>query len=203
VTRTVAIGMALWLLACGGAQSTAPSGERPPDPLSTVTPQELFQRGLAAASWNDFVRAEEYISAAIQRGWESPDAMPALISVCLQSGRYAAALNYAEPYLASHPDNWSLRMLVASVQLALNQTGEAERQLDRVLAVRAEEPFALYLMALIQRDRRGDMRAAISFFERYLAADPQGRHSNEARAAVEDLRLARRTEAPSTEAEAP
>lgn len=167
--------------ACGGGQNDArPDG----DPLDSVTAAQLYERGLALASASDYIRAEQYLSAAIERGFPEEHAIPALMHVCVQADRLVAALEYAEPYLEQNPDEWSLRMLVASIHLGLHHDEEAREQLERVVEDAPEEPHAHYLLGVLHRDRLSDMDRARAHFRRYLALAPEGTHRDEARSAL-------------------
>jgi tetratricopeptide (TPR) repeat protein len=174
---------ALFLLGCGA--QAHPSSSENTDPLANVSAEELFQRGVRIGEAGDFIRAEQYIAAAIERGYPEGAAMPALMRVCVESSRLTAALAYAEPYLARHPGEWSLRLLVASIKMGLEQHEQARDELLRVIEDAPEEPpQAHYFLGVLLRDQLGDMEAARVHFRRYLALAPDGNHRDEARAAL-------------------
>lgn len=175
-------GLVAGLGGCGGAQSdAAPDG----DPLDTVTGEQLYERGVRLAGGGDYIRAEQYLAAAIERGFPEERAIPALMHVCVQADRLVAALGYAEPYLEQHPTEWSLRMLVASIHLGLGHDEQAGEQLERVIRDAPEEaPQAHYLLGVLHRDRLEDVEGARAHFRRYLALAPEGDHREEARAAL-------------------
>jgi tetratricopeptide (TPR) repeat protein len=171
--------LAFALAGCGA--SSAPATEHPTDPLDSVSAEELYQRGLAAGQAGDFVRAEQYLAAAIDRGIPEEQAMPPLIEACVQSSRLAAALGHAEPYLTQHPAQWSLRLLVASIHMALGHHEHARDELQRVLQDAPEEPpTAHYFLGVLLRDDLDDIEAAREHFRRYLALAPEGPHHEEA-----------------------
>lgn len=175
--------MSLLLLGCGAAATSAASGTT--DPLDSVSAEELYRRGVVLGRAGDFVRAEQYIVAAIDRGFPEQEAMPALMAACVQSSRLSAALGYAEPYLARHPSEWSLRLLVASIHMGLDAHDRARDELTRVLADAPEEPpEAHYFLGVLYRDELADMERAREHFRRYLALAPEGTHREEARAAL-------------------
>jgi tetratricopeptide (TPR) repeat protein len=171
-------GLALVVAGCG-----APSAPRPPppDPLDTIEAAELFSRGLRLGDAGDFARAEQYIAAAIDRGYPEERAMPALMAACVQASRLSAALAYAEPYLARHPGAWALRLLVASVHMGLRQPERARDELERVLRDAPEEPpEAHYFLGVLHRDALPEPGRAERHFRRYLELAPQGSHRDEA-----------------------
>ena len=111
--------------------------------------------------------------------------MPALMQVCVQGQRLVAALGYAEPYLARHPDNWTLRMLVASIHMGLENHEQARDQLTRVIETAPEEPpQAHYFLGVLYRDSLADNERAAEHFRRYLALAPDGEHREEAAAGL-------------------
>ncbi|HEY8431529.1 MAG TPA: hypothetical protein VIL20_24280, partial [Sandaracinaceae bacterium] len=112
------LALALLAAACGGAARQG--GAPPPDPLETVTAEQLYAQGVSLGRSGDYVRAEQYLVAAIDRGYPEERALPALMAVCVEASRLTAALAYAEPFLARHPTHWPLRLLVASIHMGLD-----------------------------------------------------------------------------------
>jgi predicted Zn-dependent protease len=169
-----------------------------PDPLDTVSAQELFDRGVQLVADEDYVRAEQYLVAAMERGHPEDAVMPPLLASCVQSSRLSAALRYAEPYLDRHPEAWSLRLLVATIHMGLGDAPRARDHLVRITVDRPDEPSAHYMLAVLSRDALGDADGALLHFQRYAELAPEGEHAEEARAAVahpESLRTARAGEA--------
>jgi len=188
VRRRFILALALSLSACGGAQTggddAAEEGEVD-DPLLSIEAQELYRRGRLLYSAGDFIRAEQYLAAAIDRGFPEEQAMPALLQACVDASRLVAALQYAEPFLAQHPENWSLRLLVASIHMGLEHHQRARDELQRVLRDAPDEPpQAHYFLGVLYRDRLDDEDAAAEHFRRYLALAPDGDHREEAQAGL-------------------
>lgn len=203
--------IAVWLTFAIGCGAQSPSGGSASnaDPLDDVTGEELYRRGRLLAASGDFIRAEQYIAAAITRGFPEDEAMPALMQVCIEGSRLSAALSYAEPYLASHPGQWSLRMLVASIHMGLAHDERAREELERVIQDAADDaPQAHYFLGVLFRDRLADAERAAEHFGRYLALAPEGEHIEEARAGLprsppDPSALPRRVEMPPEPTEAP
>ncbi len=190
------LGLSLASVGCGAA---SPGDQRAasPDPLDTVSAEELYRRGVLLVQSGDSVRAEQYIAAAIDRGFSEETAMPALMHACVSSSRLSAALTYAEPYLLRHPSNWPLRLLVASLHMGLAQHERARSELERVLRDAPDEPpEAHYFLGVLLRDELDDLEGARGHFRRYLAIAPQGDHRDEALAALpeEERGIPRRME---------
>jgi len=176
--------------ACGHARPQAENEGPPPvDPVNDVEAEELFRQGIGMANGGDLTRAEQYIGAAMVRGYPKERALPALIRVCVAASRLRVAIGYAEPYLDEHPTDYSLRLVVASLYLGLDEPVKARRHLEQVLAHQPEESEAHYLMALLMRDEVGDPTAAERHFARYLEIDPEGAHHEEAAHALTTIRI--------------
>lgn len=170
-----------------GCATTGQNKTPPPprtDPLQTVSAQTLFTHGQLQAQQGDLVRAEQYFLAAQTKGYPESQVVPRLIEVCLVASRYRAALQYAEPYLEKHPDDHQLRTVTGAIYLALGQPKKASDILQNVITQGDEQPFALYLLAVIARDSEHDGRAAKDLFLRYLEKDPHGKHAAEANAFI-------------------
>lgn len=184
--HSVTIALALiGALGCG-ATSSAPRASAP-DPLDTISAEELFERGVRLGRAGDFIRAEQYIAAAVERGFPEERAMPALMAACVQASRLSAALGYAEPYLARHPTQWSLRLLVASIHMGLRAHDRARDELQRVLRDAPEEPAeAHYFLGVLHRDALDGMDTARAHFRRYLELAPDGAHRDEAVSTLPD-----------------
>ncbi|MBX3273121.1 MAG: hypothetical protein KF729_22850 [Sandaracinaceae bacterium] len=176
--------LALALGACGGATSSE-AADGSLDPLDSISAEELYRRGRLLSGGGDYIRAEQYLAAAIARGFPEEQAMPALLAACVEGSRLVSALQYAEPYLLRHPEQWTLRMLVASIHMGLEQHARARDELLEVLRTAPEEPpQAHYFLAVLYRDRLEDEDLAREHFGRYLALAPDGEHAEEARAGV-------------------
>jgi tetratricopeptide (TPR) repeat protein len=154
------------------------------DPLDTVTAAQLFEAGLELARAQDYIRAEQYFAAALERGHPESEVIPHLVAVCVRSSRLSAALRYAEPYLQRHPDAWSLRLLVATIQMSLGEVRRARAEFEQLTVDRPEQPLPHYMLAVLLRDELGDHALAEVHFRRYLELAPEGEHAAEARAAI-------------------
>lgn len=180
----------LRLLALGGALTSLPacgSAQRTPDsPLSTLDErdpvaqaEELFESGQRFAQQGDSVRAEHYLTAALERGAPPERVVPLLVAVCLEGSRLRAALEHAEPYLQTHPEDLRLRLLVAVTHIALGQAAPARATLDLALQSHPDHPEAHYLLGTLLARHFVDFEAATVHFERYLELDRSGAHAAE------------------------
>ncbi len=176
------------LAGCGARQSGPPPG----DALDQIEAAQLFRYGNMLAESGDSIRAEQYLSAAMERGYPDTEVLPRLLEVCISASRLSAALSYAEPYLERHQEEWPLRLLVASLQMSLNQNALARTNIERVLETVPDEAEPHYLMGVLLRDRYTDTDASNAEFRRYLELAPGGNHAGEARLSIEGRYVAAR-----------
>ena len=149
--------------------------------------QALFQRGREAAERGDSVRAEQYLSLALERGYDAERVLPVLLGVCLASSRLRAALDHAEPYLRDHPEAQALRYLVATIHAGLGQTDEARLALEQLLRTNPNSGDAHYLLGIL--DSEGNAPSARAHFRTYLDVAPQGEHAAEVRSRLAELAI--------------
>lgn len=193
--RYLAAGMLV--LAVAGCSSVTPEAQVAPAPSSNAEQaQSLFQRGREAAQRGDSVRAEQYLSLALERGVDAGRVLPVLLRVCLASSRLRAALDHAEPYLRDHPEAEALRYLVATIHAGLGQTDEARLALEQLLRTNPNSADAHYLLGILDAD--GDAPSARAHFRSYLDVAPRGEHAAEVRSRLAELAI--REEARTTEA---
>ena len=179
------VSMITLLVACG--PSLATEAEEPPgDPIADVAAEDLFQMGVVQARRGDLIRSEQYIGAAIARGFPKQQALPILLRVCVAGSRLRAALAHAEPYLIDHPEDWALRYLVASIQLGLGDLEEARSSLDRVIETAPEEASPRYLLGVVLA-KSGENGEARRRFEQYLEMAPEGEQAVAATEALSEL----------------
>jgi hypothetical protein len=136
--------------------------------------------GHAQADHGDNVRAEQYYLAAQRAGHPESQVLPSLLDVCVSSGRLRSALDYAEPYLRNHPEDFRLRHLVASIHFGLGNAARAFRELEGVLGGAPEHAPSHYLLAVIADEAFADLPTAQSYFQSYLKLEPHGTHAAEA-----------------------
>lgn len=168
---------------CGAASAPVPQ-QAMPDPLDQVEGEELLARANELSEQEDYVRAEQYYVAAMERGVSEDQVMGPLVAACVRSSRFSSALRYAEPYLERHPDAWSLRLLVATMLMGLGEITEARNHLVRIAEDQPTQSVPIYMLAVLHRDALHDPANASQYFQRYLEIAPDGEHAPEARAAI-------------------
>jgi tetratricopeptide (TPR) repeat protein len=179
----LAIPLLLLLDGCASSRAGRPEPELGSDPLEKVSAAELYQRGIRFRTAGDFIRAEQYLAAAMDRGYPADKVVPVLIDVCLVSSRTHAALRHARAHLTSHPQDWRLRYLVASLEYTVGNHEAARAEAERLLDEHPEQAEPHYLMALTESNQQ----RAIDHLRRYLEAQPDGPNAVDARARVRAL----------------
>jgi tetratricopeptide (TPR) repeat protein len=139
--------------------------------------RRAFERGRELARLGDSVRAEQYLAAALARGYAPPETLRWLLGVCIQGSRLRAAVHYATPYLAAHPEAARLRYVVATLYLGLAQPLPARDELLELLARAPAYADAHYLLGVIEWEGFGELGRAREHFDAYLARAPGGPHA--------------------------
>ncbi|MFT3774329.1 MAG: tetratricopeptide repeat protein [Minicystis sp.] len=148
------------------------------------TPDKLLARGRAFAAVGDMARAEQYFAAALNRGGDPRVVLPLLLRACAEERRYRAAIDYAEPVLKKHPNDYRLRFVVASFYATIGETASAREELERIVKERPDFAPVHYALAVLLRDEAGDVVSADAHFREYLRIDPRGAHAEEAKSSL-------------------
>jgi tetratricopeptide (TPR) repeat protein len=158
------------------AQSGADAGERAAAPL--------ISHARALARMGDYVRAEQYVETARQRGAGDDETVPLLLEVCIRDQRYRSALEHGTSYLKRRPSADAVRLLIATLYAVLGEAEAARRELQILLDRKPDTPQAHYRLALLLRDDLGDPRSADLHFREYLRLAPSGAHAEEVERAL-------------------
>jgi len=167
--------------------SAARNPGHPEDPAVDVTGDQLFSAGLYHARRGDFQRAEQYLNAARQSGYDEASAVFWLVRVCIAGGRYHSALRHAAAYLQKQPDDWALRLVVASIHEALGDLDRARSDLEAIVDAQPRLALAHYRLGMLYRDQRSATDLARHHLGEYLRLSPAGPHGFEATAALDAL----------------
>lgn len=156
----------------------------------------LVERGRAFAAVGDHTRAEEYLASSLDAGADPREVLPLLMDVCVKTGRYRSAIQHGENHLRKHPGDAGTRVMLGALHVALSESRQARAQLERAIdTVNAEakakntKPEQLlaqahYLLAVVARDSEDDVVEADRHFKEYLRLEPNGAHTEEAKAAL-------------------
>jgi Tfp pilus assembly protein PilF len=176
----------LVLLACGACAS-APEQRLKTDVHAfqqEQTYQKLTARGRGFAAIGDTTRAREYFDAALEAGGDERVLTPLLLSVCVRDGRYRLAIEYAERHVRRHPSDARMRFVLGTLRAGVGESAGAEADLSKVIAATPDNSDAHYALAVLLRDQRGDLIGADQHFRAYLALQPEGEHSEEAKSSL-------------------
>jgi len=155
--------------------------------LSTVTAEDLLLLAVSHARSGDLLRAEQYLSAARQRGHDAGRVVYWLVRVCVAASRYQSALIHAGSYLRDHPSDWSLRLVVATIHEALGDLDRAQSELERIVGAEPSIPLAHYRLAMLYRSRESERDRARLHLEKYLKLTPDGPHAAEVRSVLSEV----------------
>lgn len=185
--RVLIVAVVLVGSACGGKAPPPVVTQPETDPLETKTAHELFERGQFLVARGDYIRAEEYLVAAQERGHPSDEVVPVLLDACIRGRRYQSALNYANAELRKVPDNWRLRFVVGTLHVALGDHENARTEFERVIAGDPKLADAHYSLGMLLW-KLGEREQGKVLFEQYLALEPSGAHAVEAKALLSQAR---------------
>jgi tetratricopeptide (TPR) repeat protein len=181
-------GCCAWLLlAAVGCSSAPPPPAASPEALvrqRAEMARSLLETGRALAAQGDSLRAEQYLRAALAGGAPAEDVLPLLISVCVQSQRYRAAIADAREFLRQHPNASRLRFVLASLLSGLGDYPAAVDELTRLVSHQPDHVLGHYALAVLYRDRLRHAERADEEFRAYLQLAPGGAHAEEARASL-------------------
>ena len=155
--------------------------------LTTVTSEDLFFLGVSHARSGDLLRAEQYLTAARQRGHDEASAIYWLVRVCVAASRYQSALRHAAQYLRDHPAHWPLRLVVATIHEALGDLVRAEAELEQIVRVAPDSPLPHYRLAMLYRRSEDDGGRSKAHLQEYLKLMPRGPHAAEAQSILSDV----------------
>ncbi|HET9957774.1 MAG TPA: tetratricopeptide repeat protein [Polyangiaceae bacterium] len=184
--RAVLTGV-LFLILGVGAGCTRTASVSPED-ASSIRPgrdaEPVIRRASQLLALGDYIRAEQYLNMALQRGADEKRVLPLLVSACIQDQRYRDAIQYLEQHLRRHPTQQNARFVLAGLHMSIGQTALAKKELEQVIARDPEQADAHYALATLLRDENGNYSAADSHFRAYLRLQPNGVHAEEAQAGL-------------------
>jgi tetratricopeptide (TPR) repeat protein len=173
------------VLICSGCNHAGPhhtSGL--PDELRSISAEDLFKEGVAHALRGDTLRAEQYLNASKQRGYDPEAVVAWLVRACVASSRYRTALTHATAYLRENPSDWWLHFVVANIHDALGDVERARSELELVVEAKPDRPLPHYRLGVLYRERLANRDLSRLHFREYLRLEPRGSHAAEVRAAL-------------------
>jgi tetratricopeptide (TPR) repeat protein len=147
-------------------------------------PKRLVRAAEAFATLGDFGRAAQYYRSALEEGADENSVVPGLIDVYIRDKQFRSAVFEGERYLKKHPQQTSLRFVIASLSAALGDQDSAKKQLEQVVREEPANANAHYALAVLLRDDVADLSSADEHFREYLRLLPEGPHADEARGSL-------------------
>jgi Tfp pilus assembly protein PilF len=175
------------LLAVVGCASAPPPPAASPETVARQRAEiarSLLETGRALAAQGDALRAEQYLRAALEGGASRREVLPLLISVCIASQRYRAAISDSRLFLRDHPGASRLRFVLASLLAGIGDFPSAVDELTRLVSTEPQHELGHYALGVLYRDRLRHAERADQEFRAYLQLAPTGPHAEEARASL-------------------
>lgn len=179
---TSLVGLLCFCLFLSGCQhSTFRRSEAFEQEAPAVTAEDLFLLAMAYIRRSDLLRAEQYLHAARQKGYEEPTVVFWLVRVCVAAGRYHSALQHATSYLRDHPTHFSLRLVVASIHEALGDMERARYDLESIVSEAPDWALPRYRLGMLYHEQPLEDGRGKFHLEKYLELAPEGSHAAEVR----------------------
>lgn len=182
ITKVVLNGLVIYgivMASCGNMSTLAKEKSIHQKLKDNTSSKEYYYKGINYAKAGYTIHAEQYLAAAIKKGYPERKVLPILLYVCLAGSRLRTALNYTEPYLKKNPKEWMMRYLSASILYALKRTKNAYKELKQVVRHKPTYAPAYYLLAVISRDTYNDYTNAKKYFKYYINYCPKGANAQE------------------------
>jgi tetratricopeptide (TPR) repeat protein len=149
--------------------------------LPALAASQLLEVAAAAERLGDPLRAQQYVLAARKAGADPNITLPWLLRLYVGDGQYRMAIDTAREQLRSHPQQFELRMLLASLYRATDLEVAAIEQYEQVLVTQPSEPRAHFALASLLHEGGHDAARADQHFRAYLALAPAGAYADQAR----------------------
>lgn len=194
-TRAQALASSLlfMLLACGPQpeQSTTPKGRVPENAA------EMFQLGELYAERGNYLRAEQYMAAGIQGGYDDPQAIHQLLEVCLEGSFLRSGIEHARSHLNRHADDMEVRLSLAALYYGVGDLDPAREELELVLERSPDNANAHYLAGIVAASSgQSSWPRARAHWEKYLELAPDGPRAIEVELKLREIRPAPKRVAP-------
>ncbi|OGP58969.1 MAG: hypothetical protein A2V67_19840 [Deltaproteobacteria bacterium RBG_13_61_14] len=143
--------------------------------LGPGRPLTLVQMAALAQERKQLPRAKMLLARAYQAAPDDPGVLFQIAQVYQETGPAQKARTFLEKYLeqvTSPGDRIRAEIQLARLDLHDNRLEDARAQLEQVLAVSPDEPWALYLMGLLAELEK-NLEAAADYYRRALVALPR------------------------------
>jgi tetratricopeptide (TPR) repeat protein len=144
----------------------------------------LLTKGEQLEASGDYLRAEQYLAAALAAGAGDRAALPALLHACIAARHYRLGSEYADAALTRDPSNSRLRFMTAALFLAIGERGRAREQFELAASQLGGDADVQFAVAVFFRDEMSDPVSADPYFRKYLQVSPTGAHAGDARGSL-------------------
>jgi hypothetical protein len=127
------------------------------------------------------------LNAARLQGYEEGSVVLWLIRICVVAGRYHSALSHAVSHLRTHPNDWALRLVVASIHEAVGDLDRARSELETIVREEPSRALAHYRLAMLHSEQHSSQALVRRHLQQYLLLAPDGPHGPEATAILEQI----------------
>jgi tetratricopeptide (TPR) repeat protein len=170
------------LAVCLGSGCAHPRPQGLGEPIFELSVPQLLDVAELLAHSGDTMRAEQYLSAALQKGADERRVTRRLLALYVADGQYRLAIALAEDCARRHPRDASLHRLLASLYLAVELDASATDEYERVLTLQPDDAQAHFALASLLHGAGSELGRADAHFRAYLRVEPNGPHAEEARA---------------------
>ncbi len=150
--------------------------EHPNDPESVLRLAGIYEKA------GEILRAEQYYEVARNLGVAQKRVGPPLIRLAAKNGRYQIASDRARALLVEYPEQYETRLLLAQLDVLLDDPMAAERELRILLGLQPRRPDAYLALGRLYKEHGKPEQARASLL-RFLELE---------RKASEDRSLAER-----------
>ena len=130
-----------------------------------------FARGRAFYALGSYEAAITDLNKALELDSSRPDTWHLLADVYLDYYQSRPALQTMEKASKLFPENRGTLLKLAEFELILKRYSEAFQTLNKIEAIRPNDPEALFMKGMVAKES-GDTAAAITYFQHATAQDP-------------------------------
>ena len=120
--------------------------EHPNDPEAVMRLAGIYEKA------GEILRAEQYYEVARNLGAANRRVGPPLIRLAAKNGRYQIAVDRARALLVEYPEQYETRLLLAQLDVLLEDPASAERELRILLGLQPRRPDAYLALGRLYKE---------------------------------------------------
>ncbi len=134
--------------------------EHPNDPEAVIRLAGIYEKA------GEILRAEQYYEVARNLGAANKRVGPPLIRLAAKNGRYQIAVDRAHALLVEYPEQYETRLLLAQLDVLLDDPTGAERELRILIGLQPRRPDAYLALGRLYKEhgKPEQARASLSRF---------------------------------------